>query len=77
VSDPGSFEIQNSADSEHVPAMVDYLYKRLQRRGYHRARRARMVNQDRNVFASLLVALGHGDGMITGMTRTFARPCAR
>jgi len=28
VSDPGSFEIQNSADSEHVPEMVEFLYKR-------------------------------------------------
>jgi malate dehydrogenase (oxaloacetate-decarboxylating)(NADP+) len=73
VGDPGSFEIQNSADSEHVPAMVAYLYKRLQRRGYTERDVRRMVNQDRNVFASLLVALGHGDGMITGMTRTFAQ----
>ena len=73
VSDPGSFEIQNSADSEHVPQMVAYLYKRLQRRGYTERDVRRMVNQDRNVFASLLVALGHGDGMITGMTRTYAQ----
>src|SRR4029079_6582182 len=29
-----SFEVQNSADSEYVPAMVEYLYKRLQRRGF-------------------------------------------
>jgi malate dehydrogenase (oxaloacetate-decarboxylating)(NADP+) len=73
VGDPSSFEIQNSADSEHVPAMVDYLYKRLQRRGFTQRDVRRMVNQDRNVFASLLVALGHGDGIITGMTRTFAQ----
>ncbi|OBV09915.1 NADP-dependent malic enzyme [Erythrobacter dokdonensis] len=73
VSDPGSFEIQNSADSEHVPAMVDYLYKRLQRRGYTMRDVRRLVNQERNVFAALLVALGHGEGMITGMTRTFAQ----
>jgi len=73
VSDPGSFEIQNSADSEHVPAMVDYLYKRLQRRGYTERDVRRMVNQERNVFAALLVALGHGDGMISGLTRTFAQ----
>ncbi|MFN4239990.1 MAG: NADP-dependent malic enzyme [Erythrobacter cryptus] len=73
VSDPGSFEIQNSADSAHVPAMVDYLYKRLQRRGYTLRDVRRLVNQERNVFAALLVALGHGDGMITGMTRTFAQ----
>ena len=73
VSDPGSFEIQNSADSEHVPAMVDYLYKRLQRRGYTERDCRRMVNQERNVFSALLVALGHGDGMISGLTRTFAQ----
>ncbi len=73
VSDPGSFEIQNSATSEHVPAMVDYLYKRLQRKGYTERDVRRMVNQERNVFAALLVALGHGDGMISGLTRTFAQ----
>ena len=73
VSDPGSFEIQNSADSEHVPQMVDFLYKRLQRRGYTERDVRRMVNQERNVFAALLVALGHGDGMISGLTRTFAQ----
>jgi malate dehydrogenase (oxaloacetate-decarboxylating)(NADP+) len=73
VSDPGSFIIENSADSEHVPAMVDYLYKRLQRRGHTLRDVRRLVNQERNVFAALLVALGHGDGMITGMTRTFAQ----
>ncbi|WP_341711548.1 NADP-dependent malic enzyme [Erythrobacter sp.] len=73
VSDPGSFEIQNSADSKLVPQMVDYLYKRLQRKGYTQRDVARMVNQERNVFAALLVALGHGDAMITGLTRTFAQ----
>ncbi|MEL7690324.1 NADP-dependent malic enzyme [Citromicrobium bathyomarinum] len=73
VADTGSFEIQNSADSEHVPEMVDFLYKRLQRRGYTERDVRRMVNQDRNVFASLLVALGHGDALISGLTRTYAQ----
>lgn len=73
VSDPGSFEIQNSADSVHVPEMVDFLYNRLQRRGHTERDVRRMVNQDRNVFASLLVALGHGDAMISGLTRPFAQ----
>ncbi|KWV91219.1 NADP-dependent malic enzyme [Erythrobacter sp. YT30] len=73
VSDPGSFEIQNSADSQHVPAMVELLYKRLQRRGYTERDVRRMVNQNRNIFSSLLVALGHGDGMISGLTKTFAQ----
>lgn len=73
VSDPDSFEIQNSAVSEFVPAMVDYLYRRLQRRGFTERDVRRMVNQERNVFASLLVALGHGDAMISGLTRPFAQ----
>ncbi|NLR39255.1 NADP-dependent malic enzyme [Novosphingobium sp. ERW19] len=73
VSDPASYEIHNSAVSPLVPEMVAYLYERLKRRGYLERDVKRMVNQDRNVFASLLVALGHGDALITGMTRTFAQ----
>ncbi|WP_095012161.1 NADP-dependent malic enzyme [Tsuneonella mangrovi] len=73
VSDPGSFEIQNSADSKHVPAMVEYLYERLKRRGRTERDVRRMVNQERNIFAALLVALGHGDAMISGLTRPFAQ----
>ncbi len=73
ASNPDSFEIQNSADSALVPDMVDYFYARLQRRGFTERDARRMVNQDRNVFAALLVALGHGDAMITGLTRPFAQ----
>src|SRR5690606_29191451 len=73
VSNPDNYEIQNSADSELVPAMVDYLYKRMQRRGLTERDVRRMVNQERNVFASLLLALDHGDAMITGLTRPFAQ----
>ncbi|MCL6249789.1 NADP-dependent malic enzyme [Altererythrobacter sp. KTW20L] len=73
VDDPDSFEIQNSVDSPLVPGMVDYLYERLQRRGHTERDVRRMVNQDRNTFASLLLALGHGDAMISGITRPFAQ----
>jgi len=73
IEHPAAFEIQNSADSVLVPQMVAYLYKRLQRRGYTERDVRRMVNQDRNTFASLLVALGHGDAMISGITRPFAQ----
>ena len=73
VDDPDDWIIENSNVSDKIPAMVDYLYKRLQRRGYTERDVARMVNQERNVFAALLVALGHGEGMITGLTRTFSQ----
>ena len=73
VDDPDDWIIENSQVSDKVPGMVDYLYKRLQRRGYTERDVGRMVNQERNVFAALLVALGHGDGMISGLTRTFSQ----
>jgi hypothetical protein len=53
--------------------MVDLLYARLQRRGYLERDVERMVNQDRNVFGSLLLKLGEADAMMTGTTRTFSQ----
>jgi malate dehydrogenase (oxaloacetate-decarboxylating)(NADP+) len=53
--------------------MVAFLYDRLQRRGFLERDVKRMVNQDRNVFASALLALGHGDAMISGFTRPFGQ----
>jgi malate dehydrogenase (oxaloacetate-decarboxylating)(NADP+) len=73
VSNPDEWHIENSAISEHVPAMVEMLYQRLQRRGFLERDARRMVNQDRNVFSSLLLKLGVGDAMVTGMTRPFAQ----
>src|SRR3546814_2555505 len=73
VPDAESFEVHNSVNSPHVPEMVEILYKRLQRRGYLRRDCERMVNRDRNIFGSLLLKLGLGDAMITGVTRTYAQ----
>jgi malate dehydrogenase (oxaloacetate-decarboxylating)(NADP+) len=73
VTDPDAWHIENSAISAHVPAMVEALYQRLQRRGFLERDVRRMVNQDRNVFSSLLLKLGIGDAMVTGMTRPFAQ----
>ncbi|WP_380782210.1 NADP-dependent malic enzyme [Sphingomonas sp. R86520] len=71
VTDPESFELHNSRVSPLVPQMVDFLYLRLQRRGYLRRDCERMVNQDRNIFGALLLQLGEGDALITGITRTY------
>jgi len=73
VADPESYDIQNSATSQHVEAMVEMLYARLQRRGFMERDVRRMVNQDRNIFASSLLKLGLGDAMITGLNRTFSQ----
>jgi malate dehydrogenase (oxaloacetate-decarboxylating)(NADP+) len=64
-------EILNARVSRWNEASVDYLYARLQREGYLRRDVQRLINQDRNAFAAALVALGHADGMVTGVTRNF------
>jgi malate dehydrogenase (oxaloacetate-decarboxylating)(NADP+) len=73
VDDPESFELHNSRSSDLVPAMVELLYERLQRRGYLRRECERLVNQDRNIFGALMLKLGEADAMITGVTRSFAQ----
>ncbi|MBN2973645.1 NADP-dependent malic enzyme [Roseomonas aeriglobus] len=72
VEDPSVYEVHNSRNSPLVPKMVEFLYARLQRRGYLRRDVERMINQDRNIFGSALLQLGEADAMITGITRTWA-----
>jgi malate dehydrogenase (oxaloacetate-decarboxylating)(NADP+) len=50
---------------------TDSLYARLQREGYLRRDVQRLINQDRNAFAASMVAHGHADGMVTGVTRAY------
>jgi malate dehydrogenase (oxaloacetate-decarboxylating)(NADP+) len=73
VEDPHSFELQNSRRSELVPKMVEHLYEKMQRRGMLHREVERLVNQDRNIFASLLLCMGEADVMITGVTRPYAQ----
>jgi len=73
VDNPESYELHNSRNSPLVPKMVDFLYERLQRRGYLRREVEAMVNQDRNIFSALLLELGEADVMITGVTRTYSQ----
>ena len=64
-------EIHNARLSNDNPAYTEYLYNRLQRSGYLRRDVQRLVNTDRNVFGACMVAMGHADGMVTGVTRHF------
>ncbi len=73
VDRPEEYEVHNSRVSPLVPRMVDFLYDRLQRRGYLRRDVERMINQDRNSFGATLLQLGEADAMITGTTRTYAQ----
>jgi malate dehydrogenase (oxaloacetate-decarboxylating)(NADP+) len=65
-------EIINAALSSRNAAYAAYLYERLQRHGYLQRDCQRLVNQDRNSFASCMVALGDADAMVTGVTRNFS-----
>ena len=67
----GDLEIHNARLSRANKAYTDFLYGRLQRRGALRRDCQRMVNQDRNVFAACMVALGDADAMVTGATRNY------
>ena len=73
VDDPDSYELHNSRSSPLIERMVDYLYDRLKRRGTLRRECEAMVNQDRNIFGALLLALGEADAMVTGVTRTYSQ----
>jgi malate dehydrogenase (oxaloacetate-decarboxylating)(NADP+) len=68
----GGIEIINAAMSKRNAAYAAYLYERLQRKGYLIRDCQRLVNQDRNHFASCMVALGDADAMVTGVTRNFS-----
>ncbi|GAA0773822.1 NADP-dependent malic enzyme [Brevundimonas olei] len=64
-------QIMNARVSDRNAEYVDWLYARLQRRGYLRRDVQRMINQDRNYFAAAMVARGEADCMVTGVTRNF------
>ncbi|MBB5517561.1 NADP-dependent malic enzyme [Amphiplicatus metriothermophilus] len=66
-----AFEIHNARLSTHNPVYTDYLYERLQRKGYLYRDAQRLVNTDRNVFGACMLAHGHADGMVTGVTRNY------
>jgi len=71
VPDSADLEICNARLSDNNAVYTDYLYKRGQRRGMLMRDAQRLVNQDRNAFAACMVAMGHADGLVTGVTRHF------
>jgi malate dehydrogenase (oxaloacetate-decarboxylating)(NADP+) len=71
LADAANLEVVNARVSPHNKAYSDRLYARLQRQGILARDAQRMVNQDRNIFAACMVAEGHADAMVTGVTRSF------
>jgi malate dehydrogenase (oxaloacetate-decarboxylating)(NADP+) len=69
----GEIEVINAAKIDNLTEMTDMLYTRLQRRGFDQRDCHKIASRDRHVFASLLLAHGEADGMITGVTRKSAQ----
>jgi malate dehydrogenase (oxaloacetate-decarboxylating)(NADP+) len=65
-------EIVNAANTKYLDAYKTFLYKRLQRKGFDQRDVHRMATRDRHVFSALMLAHGHGDGLVTGATRKSA-----
>ena len=65
-------EIHNARLSKRNALYAQFLYERLQRKGFLLRDCQRLINQDRNTFASAMVAQGEADAMVTGVTRNFS-----
>ena len=65
-------EIHNARLSSRNSVYAQFLYERLQRRGFLFRDCQRLINQDRNYFAAAMVAQGDADAMVTGVTRNFS-----
>lgn len=65
-------EIHNARLSHRNAAYAQYLYERLQRKGYLFRDCQRLINNDRNYFGASMVALGDADAMVTGATRNYS-----
>ncbi|MHA6324436.1 NADP-dependent malic enzyme [Roseivivax sp. CAU 1753] len=62
-------EVVNAANTRHLETYKDFLYARNQRKGMDRQDVHRQAARDRHVFAALMLAHDHGDGLVTGATR--------
>ncbi len=65
-------EINNARLSTRNAEYIDFLYARLQRRGYLHRDVQRLINSDRNHFGACMVALGDADAMVSGVTRNYS-----
>jgi len=64
-------EMHDTSLDDRRQEYAEFLFARLQRKGYLLRDCQRLVNNDRNVFAACMVAMGHADGMVTGVTRNW------
>jgi malate dehydrogenase (oxaloacetate-decarboxylating)(NADP+) len=65
-------EVVNAAKTDKLDEYKAFLYRRLQRKGFDRHDIHRLAARDRHVYSALMLAHGHGDGLVTGATRKSA-----
>ncbi|UMA64660.1 NADP-dependent malic enzyme [Roseivivax marinus] len=65
-------EVVNARNSRYLETYKELLYTRNQRTGMDRQDVHRLAARDRHVFGALMLAHGHGDGLVTGATRKSA-----
>jgi malate dehydrogenase (oxaloacetate-decarboxylating)(NADP+) len=65
------YELIDTRKSPYVEEFTDYLYARLQRRGYLKRDCQRLVMNERNVFGALMVVHGYADALVSGVTRNW------
>lgn len=64
--------VANARLSSRNGVYAQFLYERLQRKGFLFRDCQRLINQDRNYFAASMVAMGDADAMVTGFTRNYS-----
>jgi malate dehydrogenase (oxaloacetate-decarboxylating)(NADP+) len=64
-------EIRVPHSAQDAAPYIEALYRRLQRRGQLYRDCARLVTNDRNIFAASMLKAGDADAMITGVTRAY------
>ena len=65
-------DVVNAANTRYLDTYKEFLYKRLQRKGFDTSDIHRLATRDRHVFSALMLAHGHGDGLVSGVTRKSA-----
>ena len=71
--DPNTqLDIRNARTWPKSEAYTQFLYEKLQRKGYLYRDCYRLATNDRNIFSALMVEQGDADAMVTGVTRTYS-----
>lgn len=72
LGDRQDIEIANTSKSHRLKDYTDFLYERLQRKGFLYRDVERMVSNDRNIFGACMLQMNDADAMITGVTRNYS-----